>query len=1073
MKKFQNYHKHTYWSNPSTSDSPTGIEDYVERITTLGHNVLSSVEHGWQGHYYLVYEAVLKANDGLRKRREKGEENVPEDLKFIFGTEAYWVKDRVEKDRSNGHIILLAKNEEGRRDINDILSEANITGYYGKPRVDLELLLSINPNNVMVTSACVGFWQYDDMEDIVLKLRNHFKDNFYLEVQYHHTDMQKELNKKILNLSKKHNIELIMGCDSHVIKESDTVERDNYIEAKGLKYENEEGWFMDYPSYDTAYNRFIEQGILTDDDITKAMDNTNIILEFDDITFDKEIKLPTLYEGKSQEWKDKKLKDIINDVWKKEYLPVLSKEKRQEYIQGIREELAAITETKMTDYFLLDYEIVKEGKARGGIISKTARGSGGSFFINTLLGFSNLNRFIAPVKLYPERFMSKTRILESKSLPDLDLNLGTVDIFAQVQKEFLGENHAYPMIAFGKLKTSSAFKLYCKSQGVSFDIANEVSKQIKKYEKALNNADDDMKETIDLYDYVNIEYKPYIDESKKYQGIIDSKSVHPCGYLVYQGDIRREIGLIKCKSKSSKKEYITTVIDGYVAEEYKFVKNDLLKVDVANTVKKIYDSIGIEQHGIEELTKITSNDNKTWDIYGNGFTLGVNQMESDFGVQCCKQYKPTNVAELTALVSALRPGFKSMLQNFLARLPYSTGVKALDGLLEDSFHYIMYQENIMTYLGWLGIEQTETYAIIKKISKKKFKHKELDELKHKLSSQWKKQTGGLDGFEESFKVVEDFSKYAFNASHAYAYAYDSLYGAYLKANYPYHFYSIMLQTYTDKGNKDKVTAYKKEMKEAFDISEGEYKFRLDNRSFSIDEKNKRINPSLASIKNMGKNAPQALYEMRNNLYDSFIDLLVDLNANPNINKTMIDLLIKIDYFSEFGSPSYLLNIVKLFDHLHKRKTLSKTDISKMNLSEDIIKLYSHETEKQYNTIDWKKILLGEISRLENKTSVRERLIYQHSSFDYCYSVYPKFNDKAIVLDVDLTYSPKITVYIIATGEEIIYKCYKKSFNKNPFSKYDIIQIGSTTPKPKTKKIGEDWIETGGYDNWLNGWKKLN
>lgn len=1077
MKVFQNYHKHTWWSNISTPDSPSSIKDYVDRIVELGHNVLSSVEHGWQGHYYKVYEAVKNKNNEFAKRRKSGEENVPKDLKFIFGTEAYWVKDRFSKERY-GHIILLAKNEEGRREINDILSEANITGYYKKPRVDLELLMSLHRENVFVTTACIAFWQIENIDNIVKQLKDHFQDSLYLEVQYHNTESQKKLNKHILELSNKLNIPIIMGCDSHYIYESDSIERDNLLEAKGMKYEDEEGWFLDYPDYQTAYNRFLEQGVLSEEEISQAMDNTNVILSFDDISFDKNIKLPTLYPDKTQLWKDEKLKDLLNAEWKKSYLRKLPKERRKEYLEGIRSEYNAIVETKMTDYFLLDYEIVNEGKKRGGVISKTARGSGGSFFVNTLLGFSNLNRFEAPVKLYPERFMSKTRIIETKSLPDLDLNLGTVDIFAQVQKELLGENHAYPMIAFGQLKTSSAFKLYCKSQGLEFEIANEVSKQIKKYEKALNNADDDSKELIDLYDFVDIKYKPYIDESKKYQGIIDNKSVHPCGYLLYQGDIRREIGLIKCKSESTKKEYITTVVDGYVAEEYKFVKNDLLKVDVANTIKRIYDSIGIEQHSIQELTDLVKNDKKTWDIYANGYTLGVNQMESNFGVQCCKQYKPKNIAEMTALVSALRPGFKSMLQNFLERKKYTTGVKELDNLLEDSFHYTMYQENIMTYLGWLGIEQTETYAIIKKISKKKFKEAELEELKGRLLKAWIKNTGSEKGFEESFHVVEDFSKYAFNASHAYAYAYDSIYGAYLKANYPYHFYSVMLQTYTEKGNKDKVTAYKKEMKEAFGISEGNYKFRLDNRNFTADIKNKCIHPSLASIKNMGKNAPQELYELRNNTYNSFIEVLDDLR-NTTLNKTMIDILIKLDYFSEFGTPNYLLDIVKIYNYWKDRKEISKDKIDEFNCKlEDLISL-GKETPKKITQLNHIDVIDMLISKLNNKTSIHDRLKYQYETMGFCNLKYKKHKDKAIILDIDLTYSPKILAYRL-DGEEIQFKTYKRGFDKDPFEKFDLIQIGSTTKKNKTRRVGTDEFGKGIYepiDNeyevWLNGWKKLN
>lgn len=161
----QNYHRHTSYSNIYIADSAAVNEDYAKRAVELGHKVISSVEHGWQGYYFETFELAKKY-----------------DLKFIFGAEAYWVKDRHEKDRTNGHIILLAKNENGRRAINSILSTANEDGYYFRPRVDMELLLSLPADDVMITTACIAFWHYDDIEDLLIQLHNHFKSNLFLEI---------------------------------------------------------------------------------------------------------------------------------------------------------------------------------------------------------------------------------------------------------------------------------------------------------------------------------------------------------------------------------------------------------------------------------------------------------------------------------------------------------------------------------------------------------------------------------------------------------------------------------------------------------------------------------------------------------------------------------------------------------------------------------------------------------------------------------------------------------------------------------------------------------------------------
>ena len=192
----QNYHKHSWFTNALVADCPTSYEAYVERAKELGHKVISSVEHGFQSNYYVPYELVEKNNEKARKKLEDGlitqDEYEKELLKFVFGAEAYWVKDRkkeypvkdkktgeykidkdgnyvMQRDRRNCHMILLAKNEEGRRDINEALSDANIDGYYGQPRVDLEMLMRIKPEKVMVTTACLAYWKYDDIEDITVQ----------------------------------------------------------------------------------------------------------------------------------------------------------------------------------------------------------------------------------------------------------------------------------------------------------------------------------------------------------------------------------------------------------------------------------------------------------------------------------------------------------------------------------------------------------------------------------------------------------------------------------------------------------------------------------------------------------------------------------------------------------------------------------------------------------------------------------------------------------------------------------------------------------------------------------------
>ena len=1100
----QNYHKHTSYSNVLVSDCAASYEEYVERAVELGHNVISSVEHGYQGNYYVPYELVQKHNEKLKKQVEDGiitnAEFQAKKLKFIFGAEAYWVKDRISetipkkdkksgeiipgeftKDRMNCHIVLLAKNEEGRRDINEVLSIANEDGFYGQPRLDISLLLQIKPENVMVTTACIKYWAYDDIDEITKTLHNHFGANFFLEIQYHNTEKQKQINRHILELSRKLGIDIILGCDSHYITESQSVERDNYLAARGIEYDSDEvGWYMDYPDEAETRRRLKEQGILNDEEIDRCISNTDLLLDFEDIVLDKTIKLPKnyLFNGewigdKSQEWRDTTLHNLVYQTWEEAKVHV-EPNKYQEYEEGIDYELDAIIGTKMSDYFLIDYEIVKEGVKNGGVITKTGRGSGVSYYVNSLLGFSNIDRFISPVKLYPDRFISKTRILKTRSLPDLDLNLGTPEIFADAQKHVMGEGHSYPMISYKPLQKSSSFKLYAKSQNLDFQIANSVTSQIAEYEKALKHADEDTKDTINIYDFVDVRYHKYLDESKKYQGIINAKSQAPCGYLIYDGDIRREVGLIRCKSDATKKEVITTVIDGTVAENYKFVKNDLLKVDIWLTINKIFELAGVKTPTVPEMTKLVANDEKTWNIYKNGFTLGVNQCESSFGIQCCKRYKPHSVQELTSLVAALRPGFKTQLDTFLDRKPYTTGVKELDDLLKDSFHYMMYQESIMTYLGWLGIEQTETYAIIKKISKKKFKEPELKELKQKLLAGWIKNVGSEEGFEKTWEIIEAASRYSFNASHALSYAYDSVYGAYAKAHYPFEFYAVMLQHYSDKGNKDKVTEYKKEMLEYAGIKEGKYKFGLDNRKFHIDKEHSAIDPSLVSIKNFSDTLANILYELGEKQYNDFLEVLVTMRQ-AGVADSRIDDLIHIGYFEDFGDMKYLINYHKIFsDFYSKRKfksQLKKEKALELHIDYDFIRDHCQsEAAKTFMGIDAPAIIRALVAKFNDKTSFKEVISARTEVLGYIDIVDKKYAGYCVCTDLNVDYSPKVKLYALANGNTIPVKVSKKIFKNNPIKRGDIIKVENQYKKPKMKKVNGEWIETDEKEWWITEYK---
>ena len=331
------------------ADSVVTNEDYAKRAAELGHSVLSSCEHGNQGNYREC--ALLAEKYGLRWR---------------YVSEAYFVKDRREKDNTNCHIILAAKTAKGVGDLNFALSEANISGFYYRPRMDMELLLSLDPKDVFVTTACIaGVFKYgeEEAEKLILRFAQHFRDSFMLEVQYHDTEKQREVNQFLLKLYRRHGIPLIMGTDSHFIYPEDAALRQQRLEANHIRYEDESGWYMDYPTGAEAYRRFQTQGVLSDAQIHEAIENTNVFLTFEDVVFDKRKKLPSIYPNLSQEERNQKYLDAVHAEWEK-YSAGMTDEEKAPREAGIAYETETICSTgiRVSEVRYITVEAAKNGK---------------------------------------------------------------------------------------------------------------------------------------------------------------------------------------------------------------------------------------------------------------------------------------------------------------------------------------------------------------------------------------------------------------------------------------------------------------------------------------------------------------------------------------------------------------------------------------------------------------------------------------------------------------------------------------------------------------------------------------
>ena len=1019
--RYNNYHKHDVYGNIRALDTITKPIDYIKRAKELDGDkaIFFSTNHGYQGNIFEYYNLCKENN-----------------VKLIGGVETYYVPNRLEKDKSNYHLVIIAKNKRGFKQINKIMSEANLTGYYYKPRIDDELLFSLNPNDVLITSACVAsrLRNEEGAEKWIVKMKDYFGDNFYLEVQNHNVEIQKTYNKRILEYADKYNIQIIHANDSHYIYPSDSKYRDLFLKAKGIVYEEESNFILDYPDYETIVERYKVQGILSDKQIKQALDNTLIFDDFEGIEFDTEIKMPCISNNPSKE-----LGEIIENEFKKE-LNNIDINRKEEYIKAINEEWKVISDTNMYEYFLVNHKMIKLAIEKyGGVITKSSRGSCPSFYINKLLGFTSLDRLDTPVTLYPSRFMSTTRILQSKSLPDIDTNVAVQQPFIDASKELLGDDGCQWMLSFKPLQESSAFRLYCKSIGMNISEYNEVAKELSLYK-------DDP------------QWNKIIEESKHFVGVIESVSQSPCSTLLLNQPISEEIGLLKAG------DVIVCNIDGINCDRYKYLKNDILAVSVWDIINETCKLANISVPSTSELNLLL--DDKVWHIYEKGLTCTINQADSKFATDLVKKYKPKSIAEMSAFVASIRPGFASLLDNFIERKPYTTGVIELDNLLKDSYHYLMYQESIMKYLIWLGIEESETYTIIKKIAKKKFKEEELINLKEKLKNGWSNIVGREEGFEETWQVVEDASRYSFNASHSLSYAYDSLYGAYLKSHYPLEYYTVVMNSYSD--DSERTARLTNEMK-YFNIKLKNPKFRYSKGEYFFDRKTNSIYKGISSIKFISKNAGSILYDLKDNHYDTFCDLLVDIGNK--INSKNIQILIKLNFFSDFGTIPKLLKIYELYTNLYGKIQISKDKYPKLNniFSKFAIK----ETEKRFTFSNTLPILKGIEKHLKNKENDVIQLILDY--FEYtgaCDIKNNSYGNNSIVIDINTKYAPKITLYSIKKGMTKEVKIYKKNYI-NPLKIGDVISIQDAEYRYKKKKEGNKWVNTNEKELIVNAYKILN
>jgi DNA polymerase III alpha subunit len=391
------------------------------------------------------------------------------------------------------------------------------------------------------------------------------------------------------------------------------------------------------------------------------------------------------------------------------------------------------------------------------------------------------------------------------------------------------------------------------------------------------------------------------------------------------------------------------------ADEYKYCKNDYLIVSVWDIISKTFSTLNQPILTIKQL--LDKLDDRVWNLFRDGLTCTLNQVDGDWATDLIKIYQPKSMEDVAKFVSAIRPSFDSLRNTFINRIEYSTGSEELDKLFESTEHMCLFQENIMQYFEWLGVSPSESIGLIKKISKKKIHQEDFDALEERIRQRWIENTGSDFGFNKSWEDMQTNMAYSFNSPHGVATALDCLYCAYLKVNYPLEYYSVVLNIYKD--DVEKTNRLINELVH-FGIKLSSIKFRYSNSQYGFDKDNNTIYKSVSSIKFLNDAIADELYELRDKKYSSFINLMGDI-SKTSINSKQLDILIRLNYFSEFGHPHQLQSQVKIYadlSALHEKfktcKQLSKLDC--ILPIDEVVECCGKQTEKQFREIDNDKLL---------------------------------------------------------------------------------------------------------------------
>ena len=916
--EFIHLHNH---SDNSLLDGAQNVPSVLETITDLGMDSVALTEHG----------NLFGAVSFYKKAKDKN-------IKPIIGCEVYVAKgSRFQKDRSSGmgqynHLVLIAQNYQGYKNLMKIVTHGYLEGFYYKPRVDTEILQKYNEGIICLSACLKGILPetliYNGLEagkKVAEEYSSIFPGRYYIELQNHGIPEELQNIQLATKLAKEMNLPIIATNDAHYAKKEHYKAHDVHIcigtgkhlsDKNRLKYPGNEFYFKSQDEMFSLFKQFPE-----------ALENTRALTDSVDLEIPMEdYHLPwySIPGDKKSKDIDEYLKTLCSTGLKNKYENINSEiNNRLDY------ELSVIKKMGFASYFLITADFVEYAK-KNKIPVGPGRGSAPGSLVSYALGITNID----PLKhnLIFERFLNPDRI----SMPDIDIDF-CVERRGQVidyLKSIYGEDSVTQIITFGKMNARAVIRDVGRVMSYSYSEVDKIAKMIPEGPKV--TLDQALKQNSDLRSVSQTNYKELIDNAKVLEGMTRHASIHAAGVVVAPGDLTDFVPLYR-----SSQGDVTTQYDMKELESIGLLKMDFLGLRNLTVIDKTIDLIKKRFDKEIDIDEIDMEDPKVYELFAKGLTVGIFQFESAGMREFLKKLKPKGIDGLIAMNALYRPGPMQNIDRYIKRAHGKEKVEYVHPLLEEAlketYGIIVYQEQVMQIANIIaGFTLSEADEMRRAIGKKI--RSLMDQMADKFVKGAVKNGLSKGKAKQIFELIDKFAQYGFNKSHSVAYSYIAYQTGWLKTHYTAEFMSANLTS--EMNNTNKVVVLINECRK-LDIKV--HAPDINNSGINFEPLNdKEISFGLNAVKNVGVKALEQCIEMRNKhgKFQSIFDFISKVDQRL-VNKKVLESLILAGAFDSLNeNRAQLFEAVDLAINYGNQvdKQTNKNQINLFGDQEELVKV---------------------------------------------------------------------------------------------------------------------------------------